>query len=84
MGYIVTCWLLTLPAKKTLGNSWLSRNGQEMVDLFMWIHTYYLVGGLDHLDYFFHILGIIIPTDELIFFRGVAQPPTRLYYIILY
>ena len=26
---------------------------------------------------FFHILGIIIPTDELIFFRGVAQPPTR-------
>ena len=26
---------------------------------------------------FFHILGIVIPTDELIFFRGVAQPPTR-------
>ena len=25
----------------------------------------------------FHILGIIIPTDELIFFRGVGQPPTR-------
>ena len=24
----------------------------------------------------FHILGIIIPTDEVIFFRGVAQPPT--------
>jgi len=24
----------------------------------------------------FHILGII-PTDELIFFRGVGQPPTR-------
>jgi len=23
------------------------------------------------------ILGIIIPTDELIFFRGVGQPPTR-------
>jgi hypothetical protein len=22
------------------------------------------------------ILGIIIPTDELIFFRGVGQPPT--------
>jgi len=22
--------------------------------------------------------GIIIPTDELIFFRGVGQPPTRL------
>jgi len=27
----------------------------------------------------FHILGIIIiPTDEVIFFRGVGQPPTRL------
>ena len=25
---------------------------------------------------FSHILGIIIPIDELIFFRGVAQPPT--------
>ena len=25
---------------------------------------------------FFHILGIIIPTDELIFFRGVGIPPT--------
>ena len=26
---------------------------------------------------FSHISGIIIPIDELIFFRGVAQPPTR-------
>ena len=26
----------------------------------------------------FHSLGnVIIPIDELIFFRGVAQPPTR-------
>jgi len=24
----------------------------------------------------FHILGRIIPTDELIFFRGVGIPPT--------
>ena len=24
----------------------------------------------------FHILGRIIPTDELIFFREVAQPPS--------
>jgi hypothetical protein len=29
---------------------------------------------LEHFS-FFHILGIIIPTDELIFFRGVGQPP---------
>ena len=26
---------------------------------------------------FFHMLGIIIPTDDLIFFRGVGMPPTR-------
>jgi len=30
---------------------------------------------------FFHILGMIIPTDELYhfysFFRGIGQPPTR-------
>jgi hypothetical protein len=25
---------------------------------------------------FFHILGIIIPTDELIFLRGVGIPPS--------
>ena len=25
----------------------------------------------------FHSVGIIIPTDELIFFRGVGIPPTR-------
>jgi hypothetical protein len=35
-----------------------------------------LVGGLEHF-LFFHILGIILPTDELIFFRGVGIPPTR-------
>ena len=28
----------------------------------------------------FHILGIIIPTDELIFFRGVGIPPTSDYH----
>ena len=27
--------------------------------------------------WFSHRLGRIIPTDELIFFRGVGQPPTR-------
>ena len=31
----------------------------------------YLVGGLEHF-LFFHILRIIIPTDELIFFRGLV------------
>jgi hypothetical protein len=31
---------------------------------------YKLVGGLEHV-LFVHILGIIIPTDEVIFFRGI-------------
>ena len=39
------------------------------------IQEHHLVGGLEHF-LFFHILGIMIPTDELIFFRGVGQPPT--------
>jgi hypothetical protein len=26
----------------------------------------------------FHILRIILPTDELIFFRGVGLPPTSI------
>ena len=47
-----------------------------------WFHeTPLLVGGLEHF-LFFHILVIIIPNDDLIFFRGVGIPPTR-YYIIL-
>jgi hypothetical protein len=34
-----------------------------------------LVGGLEHgLKNFPIILGIILPTDELIFFRGVEPP----------
>jgi len=36
-----------------------------------------LVGGLEH-EFCFSILGIKTPTDELIFFRGVGIPPTRL------
>ena len=44
---------------------------------------YYLVGGLEHL-LFFQILGIITPTDELIFFRGVGQPPTSYGFFIAY
>ena len=34
------------------------------------------------MDFPIYILGIIIPTDELIFFRGVAQPPTRYGYTL--
>jgi len=53
-----------------------------MVNLWLIIGiTIYLVGGLEHEFYDFPSIGngIIIPTDvhELIFFRGVGQPPTR-------
>ena len=40
----------------------------------------HLVGGLEHV-LCFHILGIVIPTDEVIFFRGVGQPPTRHFFL---
>ena len=36
------------------------------------------------MDYFSHQIGnVIIPTDELIFFRGVVIPPTRYVYATL-
>ena len=39
-----------------------------------------LDGGLERLDYTFPYIGnFIIPTDELIFFRGIFQPPTGYY-----
>ena len=37
--------------------------------------NYVLVGGLEHVFPFFG--NFIIPTDELIFFRGL-KPPTRI------
>jgi len=38
-----------------------------------------LVGGLEHFICIFPYIGnVIIPTDELIFFRGVGIPPTRI------
>ena len=40
-----------------------------------------LVGGLEHLDYLSIQLGMIIPTDDLIFFRGVGIPPTSLIFL---
>ena len=41
-----------------------------------------LVGGFKH--FLFSIYGnVIIPTDELIFFRGVAQPPISVLMVII-
>ena len=37
----------------------------------------YLVGGFKHGFYFpFHIWDVILPIDELIFFKMVIAPPT--------
>ena len=43
-----------------------------------YIHAY-LVGVLEHFLFFHSVGNVMIPTDEVIFFRGVAQPPTRYY-----
>ena len=40
---------------------------------------HYLVGGLEHLDYFSIQLGVSSSQLTFIFFRGVAHPPTRFY-----
>ena len=37
-----------------------------------------LVGGLEHVLFFIIYGNFIIPTDELILFRGVGIPPTSL------
>jgi hypothetical protein len=41
-----------------------------------------LFGGLEHEFYDFPYMVIITPTD-FIFFRGVAQPPTRLWWCVM-
>ena len=41
--------------------------------LVVWNHGFFLT---------FYILGIVIPTDELIFFRGVGIPPTSCFAMI--
>jgi len=38
----------------------------------------FLIGGLEHL-LFSPIVGMMIQSDELIFFRGVGIPPIRFY-----
>jgi hypothetical protein len=42
------------------------------------LYIYHLSGWWFGTCFFFHSVGnVIIPTDELIFFRGLGQPPTR-------
>ena len=46
----------------------------QFIVVFHWVYIT-LVGGLD-IFIFPYIGNVIIPIDELILFRGVAQPPT--------
>ena len=36
-------------------------------------HQYYLVGGLEHFLFFHSVVNFMIPTDKLIFFRGIQS-----------
>ena len=75
-----TCaWQVDQPlfSKGLVWNVWVKRDLQSRVAHVENSHEL-LVGGLVAIFGIFPlILGIIIPIDELIFFRGVAQPPTR-------
>ena len=48
-----------------------------------YINYTYPVGGLEHVFFSPYIRHVILPTDEVIFFRGVGQPPTRLLLTII-
>ena len=54
-----------------------------MVALYVYIHM--LVGGLEH-GFYFSIdwEEYIIPTDDVIFFRGVGIPPTSIYILYMW
>ena len=59
----------------------LDNSGYDIRYSWIYIPIGYLVGGLVAMNLAFsheYWVAIIIPIDELIFFRGVAQPPTRL------
>ena len=58
---------IILDKQKVLSTSSLDILG-ESIDIGWWFGTCFMT---------FHLLGRIFPTDELIFFRGVGQPPTR-------
>ena len=49
-------------------------------DIYIYISSWLVVTGTMEFGLTFHILGRIIPTDELIFFRGL-KPPTRIKYV---
>ena len=59
-----------------------SFNGAAIAPFLETLYMLMLVGGLEHFLFFHSVGDVIIPIDELIFFRGVAQPPTSYSLII--
>ena len=64
-------------------SGWLFGNMETCLTLFsrgfsseLPVNFWLVVWNMNFLT--FHMLGIVTPTDQLIFFRGVGQPPTRL------
>ena len=55
---------------------WAGESLSHVLCYAVWYYHVYLVGGLEHF-LCSHILGISSSQLTFIFFRGVAQPPTR-------
>ena len=49
---------------------------------YLWYFIWLVVWECIFLHFPIHIGNVIIPIDELIFFRGVAQPPTRYVFLL--
>ena len=66
-----------VPAKKSKKNPKPAqkKNPKTISHPFIYLYDWLVVWNMNFIFHF--IYGIIIPTDELIFFRGVGQPPTR-------
>ena len=67
--------LLQPHATNTLWWAWARKDPPFVDERFI---EHWLDGGLEHLVIFPYIGNFMIPTDELIFFRGVVLPATRL------
>ena len=66
---------------------YVDSHGDFPVELVFHVVDQWLVGGLVAIFYFpIYWVSMIIPTDEVIFFRGVAQPPTchNYYYLSVF
>ena len=72
--------IISIPMANILNCGIVSSNYSiYMISIYVYIYTY-LVGGLEHEFYFFHILYWEVHnqlTNSIIFQRGRAQPPTR-------